>query len=119
MHARARRAGTETVFSFWGCGDGYGDASGLLAGGGLLVSRAGTAANHHFLIPIDYLSFRFEPGDYVLDVSALVVGRRRSVLLSRIELSLSDELAAELGEYRGVLFERTIHGKYVGHRRGY
>ncbi|NWM20101.1 hypothetical protein GY646_24860, partial [Escherichia coli] len=80
----------------------------LSAGSGLYISRAGLAANHHFVLSVHEDEYRFEPGDYAITVYARVVGRRKPLKLSSISITLNDELAAELRLQRGVLFERNL-----------
>ncbi len=113
MYVKALRNGTERTFSFWG----YGETEKLSAGSGLYISRAGLAANHHFVLSVHEDEYRFEPGDYAITVYARVVGRRKPLKLSSISITLNDELAAELRLQRGVLFERKLDGRYEGHAR--
>ncbi|MBL7396000.1 hypothetical protein INQ29_24530, partial [Escherichia coli] len=72
MYVKALRNGTERTFSFWG----YGETEKLSAGSGLYISRAGLAANHHFVLSVHEDEYRFEPGDYAITVYARIVGRR-------------------------------------------
>jgi hypothetical protein len=89
----------------------------ISAGAGLHVSKVGFAANHHFLLPFHERTYRISPGQYEIDIIATVVGYRRPMKLKTIDVELSDELAAALSRNEGVLFERSISGEYVGHRR--
>ena len=113
MYAKVRHEGNERVFSFWG----YGETEKLSAGSGLHVSKTGLAANHHFVLSVHEAAYRFDPGDYEIDVFADVVGRKSAVQLSTIRLTLTLELAAALTKHEGVLFERKISGEYEGHTR--
>jgi len=113
MFAKVRHAGSEQVFSFWG----YGESEKLTAGSGLHVSKTGFAANHHFVLSVHEAEYRFEPGDYDIDVFANVVGRKAAVRLSSIRLTLNPDLAAALARHEGVLFERKIGGEYEWHTR--
>ena len=113
MFARVKHGDSEQVFSFWG----YGETEKLTAGSGLYVSRTGLAANHHFVLSVHESEYRFEPGDYAIDVFANVVGRNATAHLSTIRLTLTPSLAAALARHEGVLFERRISGEYEGHSR--
>lgn len=107
------RAGNEQIFGFWG----YGEGEKLTAGSGVHVSKTGLAANHHFVLSVHQPGFGFAPGDYVIEVFANVVGRKKALRLSMLELTLPPDLAAALDKHEGVLFERTIGGEYDGHTR--
>ena len=85
MFAKVRHGGSEQVFSFWG----YGETEKLTAGSGLHVSKTGFAANHHFVLSVHETEYRFEPGDYDIEVFANVVGRKAAVHLSMIRLTLN------------------------------
>jgi hypothetical protein len=113
MYVRVRHDNSEQMFSFWG----YGEAEKLSPGSGLHVSRAGLAANHHFVLSIHEGAYSFKPGAYEIDVIADVAGRPKPIELTTIRLALSEELSAALGRQEGVLFERTISGSYEGHQR--
>lgn len=113
MYVKLRHADDERIFSFWG----YGETEKLSPGSGLYVSRAGMAANHHFVLSIHELPYQFKPGPYEIDVLANIVGRQEPKTLATIKLKLSEELAAALGRQEGVLFERKISGEYEGHAR--
>jgi hypothetical protein len=113
MFTKVRHDGGEQVFGFWG----YGETEKLTAGSGLYVSKTGLSANHHFVLSVHEDEYRFEPGDYVIDVLASVVGRKAAVHLSTIRLTLTSDLAAALARHEGVLFERRIGGEYEGHTR--
>ncbi|MDX3884189.1 MAG: hypothetical protein QHC65_07190 [Sphingomonas sp.] len=113
MFVKVRHGEGERVFSFWG----YGETEKLTAGSGLHVSKTGFAANHHFVLSVHEAEYRFEPGDYDINVFANVVGRKVPVHLSTIRLTLTPDLAATLARHEGVLFERKIGGEYEGHAR--
>ncbi len=113
MFAKVRRGDSEQLFSFWG----YGETEKLTPGSGLYVSKTGLAANHHFVLSVHESEYRFEPGDYKIDVFADVAGRKSAVRLSTIRLTLTPDLAAALADHEGVLFERRIGGEYEGHER--
>ena len=115
MFAKVRHGDGEQAFSFWGCGE----TEKLTPGSGLYVSKTGFSANHHFVLPVHETDYRFEPGDYSIDVFANVVGRRVAVHLSTIRLTLTPGLAAALARHEGVLFERRIGGQYEGHTQAH
>ncbi len=113
MYVQVLRNGLARTFSFWG----YGETEKLSAGSGLHISRTGLAANHHFVLSVHEDEYRFEAGDYTITVYARVVGRRKPLKLSTIDVSLDADLAAEIAGHRGVLFERSLDGHYQGHAR--
>lgn len=93
MFAKVRHGGSEQVFSFWG----YGETKKLTAGSGLHVSKTGFAANHHFVLSVHETEYRFEPGDYDIEVFANVVGRKAAVHLSMIRLTLNLDPSCSTG----------------------
>lgn len=113
MYVQALRDGIARSFSFWG----YGETEKLSPGSGLYVSRTGLAANHHFVLSIHEDEYQFEPGSYTITVYARVVGRRKPLKLSTLSITLNAELASELRDHRGALFERNLDGHYEGHAR--
>lgn len=113
MFAKVRHRGGEQVFGLWG----YGETEKLTAGSGLYISKIGLSANHHFVLSVHENEYRFEQGDYAIDVFASVIGRKAAVHLSTIRLALTTDLAAALALHGGVLFERRIGGEYEGHTR--
>jgi hypothetical protein len=65
----------------------------------LFVGETGVEANHHFLTPRDGSSFHFTEGHYRVDVSAHLLGDRKSIrpLFSQ-DLDITRDLAAALEE---------------------
>lgn len=114
MFVKVRHNDREQAFSFWG----YGETEKLTAGSGLYVSKTGVSVNHHFVLSVHETEYRFEPGDYRIDVFANVVGRKAATRLSTIQLTLTPSLVATLALHEGVLFERRMNGEYEGHARG-
>jgi hypothetical protein len=113
MFAKVKHGDSIQVCSFWG----YAETEKLTAGSGLHVSKTGFAANHHFVLSVHEAEYRFEPGDYDIEVLANVIGRKGAVRLSTIRLTLNPDLASALARHEGVLFERKISGEYEGHTR--
>ena len=113
MYAVLRREGAERAFSFWG----YGESEKLSPGSGLHVSRCGLAANHHFVMSVHDADYLFEPGCYTIVVYARVVGRRKPIKLSELEIGVSAEQSRAMKCGNGMLFERRLEGGYEGHAR--
>lgn len=99
MFARVRRGDQAQTFSVWVCG---GAAKDLSRGAGLAVSSEGIALHHHFLLPRDGSTFRFLPGDYTVDLFAVVVGQRKPLLLRSVELTVNDADASRLANDNSV-----------------
>jgi len=96
-------ARNETVqnFNIWVYGDDK-----LVRGSGLFVGESGIAANHHFLIPREGVSFHFVEGNYRLSVYAHLLGDRSRTLLFSHTLELTRNTAALLQEPgAGVYFD--------------
>ena len=68
IHVALSRNETRQNFNIWV----YGNEK-LVRGSGLFVGETGVEANHHFLLPSDARSFRFEEGRYKLEVFLLLV----------------------------------------------
>jgi len=92
MFVRLRRDNVRQTFSFWGCGE----RNELVRGSGLYVDQSGVALNHHFSLSGDSYRFEFAPGDYVVEIFALLVGRRGPLPLTQIALHLTEEHAKAL-----------------------
>ena len=93
LFVKLHRGETTQTFNVWV----YGDDS-LARGSGLYVGEDGIACNHHFLLPEDGTRFEFLPGNYKFEVYALLVGRDRPLQLSVVNLSLSEQVARQLGD---------------------
>ncbi|MFA8440829.1 hypothetical protein [Yoonia sp.] len=101
LFIRLRRGETQQNFNVWV----YGDKD-LVRGSGLFVSQEGMATNHHFLTPTDIRGFDFAAGDYELEVFGKVVGKRKTLLLSTIRLSLDAHEAEQLrNDDSGIYFD--------------
>src|SRR6266446_2273204 len=70
MYVALSRNETHQNFNIWV----YGEREKLVRGSGLFVGETGVAANHHFLIPREGVSFHFTEGRYRLDVYAHLLG---------------------------------------------
>lgn len=110
MFLRVRRGEAVQVFNIWV----YGDKE-LARGSGIYVGPEGVAYNHHFLLPADAQDYRFNPGQYTVEVFASLVGNRMPTLLWRLQISLSPEQAKAINDANtGVYFDwgpesRTYH----------
>lgn len=101
MFVKIRRGETAQNFNIWA----YGDNS-LARGSGLFVGENGVACNHHFLLPRDGVSYRFQGGDYEVEVIAKLAGDKRHIKLLTVQLKLPDSLASQLVDTRaGVYFD--------------
>jgi hypothetical protein len=99
---KVRRGETAQTFNLWM----YGETKALMIGSGLRVPEDGVAFNHHFLPPKGASAFEFLPGDYVIEIYARVVKRAAAILLSTVEVALTQDEAVALccDKNRGVLF---------------
>lgn len=100
LYAKVHVEGTSQTFGIWGHGATTVEAQ----GSGLYVGQEGIALNHHLVLSADQ-SFEFLPGDHEIEIFARLVGKKRPLLLEKLNLILSDELAIGMSEERGVLFE--------------
>lgn len=92
LYVRLQRGEARQNFTFWVCGE----RDKLSAGCGLHVGQAGVALHHHFALPRDGTEFEFRPGEYFVEVVALLVGSRAPKTLARLTLHLSEEHAMAL-----------------------
>ena len=101
LFLKLQRGEATQTFSIWAYGD-----KGLVRGSGLFVGAEGVACNHHFLPPSDGGTFEFLPGDYVLQVYASIVGRRRPVRATELRLLLAEpQVQALRANDAGVWFD--------------
>lgn len=101
MYIRLSRGEVIQNFNIWV----YGDRDSLARGSGLFISKEGLAANHHFLLPNDSLSFVFQPGDYKLEVYAELVNSKPRKIHTQ-NLTISDAQAeALLTKEAGIYFD--------------
>jgi len=103
LYLKARRGQVLQVFDFWM----YGESRAELIGSGLKVGEDGIASNHYFLPPKD-ASFQFLAGRYVIEVHAKILAQRKPIVLSTVELVLSEEFTMAFADpSMGVLFTWT------------
>jgi hypothetical protein len=101
MYIKLSRGEMTQNFNIWV----YGDRDSLARGSGLFISKEGLAANHHFLLPNDSLSFAFQPGDYRLEVYAeLVNSKPRKIHTQNLTVSEA-QAEALLTKEAGVYFD--------------
>jgi hypothetical protein len=113
MFIKMRRSESVQAFSMWG----YGDEPPLVVGGGVYVPPEGMASYHHFLLRDDQTPFEFLPGEYAIEVYASILRQKSPLLLYRIQLSLSEQLAtAIVNKEAGVIFNwGPESGQYLAH----
>jgi hypothetical protein len=101
MHVAVSRNETHQNFNIWV----YGNEK-LVRGSGLFVGDTGVEANHHFLLPSDATSFRFQEGRYRIEVFARLLGDKKQTQLFSQALDISRDLASALEEpIAGVYFD--------------
>ncbi len=101
MFVKVKRGETLQTFNLWVYGDTF-----LARGSGITVGIDGLVCNHHFLTPKDGTTYDFLSGGYTIEVYASLVSRRSPLLLSIINLSLSDEHATAMrNKDVGVFFD--------------
>src|ERR1035437_9310995 len=101
MHVAVSRNETHQNFNIWV----YGNEK-LVRGSGLFVGETGVEANHHFPLPRDANSFRFQEGRYRVEVFARLLGDKNQTRLFSQTLDISREIAASLEEpHAGVYFD--------------
>ncbi len=115
MYVRLRRGDSVQSFPVWVCGD---DKGSLQRGAGLAVGPDGAALHHHFLLPADGTTFQFLAGTYVLEIFAVLVGRRTPLALKTLALTVTDPQAAALSNdlTRGLYFDWSPEtGRFTSH----
>lgn len=112
MHVAVLRNETHQNFNIWV----YGNEK-LVRGSGLFVGETGVEANHHFLLPRDVSSFRFQEGRYEVEVFARLLGDKKQTRLFSQTLDITRELAASLEEPNaGVYFDwGPDSSRYLSH----
>lgn len=112
MFVKLRRNESTQNFSVWV----YGEKD-LSRGSGLYVGESGIATNHHFLTPRDENSFRYEVGDYKLEVFAHLVGEKQTIKLFSCDLPITkDESAALRDDHSGLYFDWAPEAQtYLSH----
>lgn len=101
MFVKLRRGESVQSFNIWV----YGDRP-LARGSGVFVGEDGVACHHHFLLPRDGADFKWLSGNYTVETYASLVGRRESLLLSTLRLTLTDQQAAGMEQgFAGVYFD--------------
>lgn len=102
LYIKIRRAETVQNFNVWV----YGARKELVRGSGLFVGQEGVTANHHFLLPKDGTTYTFTAGEYIMEIYCTLVNRRKSLLLHKTHLLLSDAQAIALQDVTaGVYFD--------------
>lgn len=86
MFVKIRNAEGNRSFNIWV----YGETKALSRGSGLRVSDEGIVCNHHFLLPKNGPAFEFTPCDYTVEVYATLASKQQGLLLSTINLSVSE-----------------------------
>jgi hypothetical protein len=111
MFIRLRRAETTQT---------YGEVGHLSRGSGLFVPDTGFTTDHHFLLPFDDATFAFLPGAYTIELFASIVGERSTRRLTSIELAVTAEQSAELGNGYGLYFDwspdATDYQSHIDHQ---
>jgi hypothetical protein len=68
--------------------------------------------NHHFLLPEDGTAFQFLAGEYQLEVFASLVGSAKTLRLSSVSLSVSEQAGAQLQSVEcGIYFDWSPDSK--------
>ncbi|MBM7073324.1 hypothetical protein JQC92_15015 [Shewanella sp. 202IG2-18] len=94
LHLSIHRNETKQNFSIWV----YGEKGSLKRGSGLFVPQEGITADHHFLLPVDGANFEFLAGKYQVFVFAKLVGGKKPIELSRLNLEINETHAIELAK---------------------
>ncbi|CAG8998644.1 MAG: hypothetical protein CENE_00599 [Candidatus Celerinatantimonas neptuna] len=92
IHVSVQRHESKQNFNIWV----YGEKGELKRGSGLYVPQEGITFDHHFLLPEDGANFTFLAGPYKLTVFAKLVGNSTPVILSEINLAVSETQAEKL-----------------------
>jgi hypothetical protein len=92
MFLVVRRGMEKQTFNVWG----YGADEKLSRGSGLFVGETGLAANHHFNSLTSLSEPFFLPGDYTLDVFVALVGRKKPLNVTSIEVTVPEDARQDM-----------------------
>jgi len=110
LYVKLQHDGVSQTFKVWG----YGATKVEVQGSGLYVGREGIALNHFFNLR-DQTAFRFTSGHYETQMLARLAGRAHPILLSKIDLVLTEQEAINIGSDAGIVFELDPESDtYVG-----
>jgi hypothetical protein len=91
--------GSTQIFSVWAYGD-----NGVVRGSGIYVGEQGVEMYHHFIVPKSVNGFKFLPGQYDIEIFAVI--RDVKVKLYDLHLHLPEELINILSNgVLGVFFD--------------
>jgi hypothetical protein len=101
MFVRLRYNETTQKFDYWA----YGEKTSV-RGSGLRVGYEGVAYYHHFLLHEDVTNWKFADGNYVVEVFATLVNFSKPLLLSRLNLTVSNKVSnIAIKENMGIFFD--------------
>lgn len=100
IHVSIQRYESKQNFNIWV----YGEKSELKRGSGLYVPQEGVTFDHHFMLPEDGANFMFLAGPYKLTVIAKLVCTSTPVVLSEINLAVSEIQAEKLSQPNNGLY---------------
>lgn len=110
LYVKLQHDGVSQAFKVWG----YGATKVEVQGSGLYVGREGVALNHFFNLR-DQPAFRFTSGHYETQVFARLAGRASPLQLSKTDLVLTEQEAANIRSNAGIVFELDPENDtYVG-----
>lgn len=84
MFALLRHGEDARYFDVWVYGDEV-----LRRGSGLFIPQTGVSTNHHFLLPLDGMDYRFHAGSYTLEVWCAIVGEHHARRLASFGLDVT------------------------------
>lgn len=101
MFVRLRYKETTQQFDYWAYGENT-----SVRGSGLRVGYEGVAYYHHFLLHEDVTNWKFTDGNYIIEVFAILVNVSKPLLLSRLNLTVSNKVSNILAkENVGIFFD--------------
>ena len=115
MYVAVTRDETRQNFNIWV----HRENGKLVRGSGLFVGEIGVTVDHHFLTPSDASSFRFDAGQYRVEVFAHLVGDKNRIMLFSQPLEVTQEDATKLkNRDMGLYFDwGPDASRYVSHVR--
>ncbi len=89
-----RNGDLSQVFSVWAYGD-----KGIVRGSGIYVGEQGVEVYHHFIVPKSIKDFKFLPGNYNVEIYAVIRDKKKK--LYELQLHLPEDMTQTLNN--GVL----------------
>jgi hypothetical protein len=111
MYLAVSQNKSSRAFTTWAHTQGEKD----LVRGGMFVPQEGVVANHHFLLTGEEARYKFDAGEYTIEVYVELVGKKSPRSLFRLNITLNEREARTINNQdAGVIFDWEPNiGRYV------